>query len=223
MQFGFNKKRMKKMWFVLALFVFAVSGSQAQDAKAGAILDAMSKKYKDMKAFTADFSYNEISASGKSGRVRSGSIAVKGVKFKLNMVGQEIYNNGSEIYSFVKETNEVNVTTYDSSEDSQFSPANIYSIYKKGYRYKFLGEKSIGGKAHEVVELVPTNKGSNISKLVLTIDKGSKTIKNWKITDSSGKNTVFNIVKFGPNVNLSENYFSFDSSKHPGVEIVDLR
>jgi len=214
---------MKKRWFVLALFVFSVSGAQAQDAKAGAILDAMSEEYKAMKAFTAKFSYNEVSASGKSGRVRNGSIAVKGVKFKLNMVGQEIYNNGSEIYSFVKETNEVNVTTYDSSEDSQFSPANIYSIYKKGYRYKFLGEKSIGGKAHEVVELVPTNKGSNISKLVLTIDKGSKTIKNWKITDSSGKNTMFIIVKFGPNASLSENYFSFDSSKHPGVEIVDLR
>ena len=47
------------------------------------------------------------------GKSRSGKIAVKGVKFKLNMAGQEIFNNGSEIYSFVKETNEVNVTEYD--------------------------------------------------------------------------------------------------------------
>ncbi len=211
------------MWFVMALFLFAVSGVQAQDAKAGAVLDAMSEKYKAMKSFTADFSYNEVSASGRSGRVRTGSIAVKGVKFKLNMVGQEIYNNGSEIYSFVKETNEVNVTTYDSSEDSQFSPANIYTIYKKGYQYKLVGEKSIAGKAHEVVELVPLKKGSNVSKLVLTVEKGSKTIKNWKITDSSGKSTVFNISKFGANAVLTDSFFSFNSSKHPGVEIVDLR
>ncbi|MFT4734450.1 MAG: outer membrane lipoprotein carrier protein [Arcticibacterium sp.] len=214
---------MKKMWFIVALVVFALSGAQAQDAKAGGILDAMSKKYKVMKAFVADFSYNEVSASGKSGRIRTGSIAVKGVKFKLNMVGQEIYNDGSEIYSFVKETNEVNVTTYDSSEDSQFSPSNIYSIYKEGYKYSFSGEKSISGKAHEIVELVPMNNASNISKLVLTIDKRTKTIRNWKIIDSSGKSTVFNIVRFVPNANLLEGYFTFDSSKHPGVEIVDLR
>jgi outer membrane lipoprotein carrier protein len=213
---------MKKLWILLALIIASIN-TQAQDAKAGAILDAMSAKYKSMKTFTANFTYGVMSSSGKTGRARAGNIAVKGVKFKLNMAGQEIYNNGSEIYSYVKETNEVNVTEFDASADSQFSPANIYGIYKKGYKYTYKGVKTVGGVTTEVVELVPLKATGNIKKIEISVDKSSKAIKSWKLTDDSGKTTIFDIQKFTPNVNLSDSYFSFISSKYPGVEIVDLR
>jgi outer membrane lipoprotein carrier protein len=213
---------MKKLWILLAFLGVSIAAN-AQDAKAGAVLDAMSAKYRNLKTFTADFTYGALTPSGKAGRARSGNIAVKGIKFKLNMAGQEIYNNGTEIYSFVKETNEVNVTEYDASADAQFSPANIYSIYKKGYKYTYKGEKLIGGKAHETVELVPLKPDSNLKKLQITLDKSTKTVKNWKLTDGSGKVTVFEVLKFKPNVALQDSYFSFNAAQHPGVEVVDLR
>lgn len=214
---------MRKVWVLLVVLLFGSIGSQAQDARAGAILDAMSLKYKNLKTFVADFTYRASSSSGSLGRSKNGSIAVKGTKFKLNMAGQEIYNNGKEIYSFVKETNEVNVTEYDSSEDSQFSPAKIYTIYKSGYKYSFKGEKSVAGQIQETVELIPIKSDGNVKKLEITLEKNSKTIKSWKLTDGSGALTVFDILKFSPNVALADNYFSFNSAKYPGVEIVDLR
>lgn len=214
---------MKKIQVLLVLLLLIGFGANAQDAKAGAVLDAMSSKYKNMKTFTASFSYGVISASGKKGRVRSGSIAVKGVKFKLNMAGQEIYNNGSEIYSYVEETNEVNVTEYDASADSQFSPANIYSIYKKGYKYTYKGTKTVGGASCDMVELIPLKGNGNIQKVEVAVSKTTKEIKSWKLTDGSGKTTAFDIVKFSPNVSLSDSFFSFNTAKHPGVEVVDLR
>jgi outer membrane lipoprotein-sorting protein len=213
---------MNRLWILLALIAFSIS-TNAQDAKAAAILDGMSAKYKNLKTFTADFTYGAINSSGNAGKSRSGKIAVKGVKFKLNMAGQEIFNNGSEIYSFVKETNEVNVTEYDAGSDAQFSPANIYSIYKKGYTYTFKGEKSIAGRVYETIELIPLKIDGNLKKLEITLEKATKTIKNWKITDGSSKVTVFNITKFTPNVSLADTYFSFNTAKYPGVEVVDLR
>ena len=214
---------MKKLIILLFISFFAISASEsiAQDAKAGAVLDAMSAKYKSLKGFKADFSYGVVS-NGKAGRVQKGSIAVKGVKFKLNMVGQEIYNNGSDIYAYVKETNEVNVTEYDASNDGEFSPANIYSIYKKGYKYTYKGAKNIGGVAHDVVELVPNKKG-NVEKIELTVDKASKTIKSWKLYSSPTKYTQFNVLTFTPNSGLADSYFTFNKASHPGVEVVDLR
>lgn len=214
---------MKKIQVLLAFLLLINLGANAQDAKAGAVLDAMSTKYKNMKTFTANFSYGAISASGKKGRVRTGSIAVKGVKFKLNMAGQEIYNNGSEIFSYVEETNEVNVTEYDASADSQFSPANIYSIYKKGYKYTHKGTANIGGVSCDLIELIPLKGNGNIQKVEIGVSKSTKEIKNWKLTDGSGKVTAFDIVKFSPNVALGDSYFSFNTAKHPGVEVVDLR
>ena len=214
---------MKKLVIAFLSFFLISPLLKAQDAKAGAILDAMSANYKKMKTFQAKFTYAPVSAAGKLGVKRNGAIAVKGIKFKLNMVGQEIYNNGSEIYSYVKETNEVNITEFDASESSQFSPANIYNIYKNGYKYTFKGEKSIGGATHEVVELVPLKGDGNVKKLEITVNKSNRNIKNWKIWDSSGKQTVFDIVTFTPNVALADSFFAFNKSKFPGVEVVDLR
>ncbi len=213
---------MKKLKVLVIVMFSSVMMAFGQDAKADAILEAMSAKYKKMQTFKADFSYATVSSAGKIGRKRTGQIAVKGVKFKLNMVGQEIYNNGSEIYSFVKETNEVNITEYDDSADSQFSPANIYNIYKKGYKYKYNGSTNISGTSYDVVELVPIKK-NNVSKVELVVDKNSKILKRWKLWDSSGKQTVFDVSNFVANPTLSDNYFKFNTANYPGVEVVDLR
>lgn len=212
----------RNVFLLVGLFLLHLS-SYAQDAKASAILDAMSAKYKAMKTFKADFAYTPVSSAGKLGRKRMGDIAVKGIKFKLNMVGQEIFNNGSEIYSFVKETNEVNVTEFDASADSQFSPANIYSIYKKGYKYTYKGEKNLGTTKCDVIELIPLKGNGNVKKLEIAVNKSNKEIKQWKLWDGNGSQTVFDIIQFTPNVPLSDSFFTFNTAKYPGVEVVDLR
>jgi outer membrane lipoprotein carrier protein len=213
---------MTRLLSILFLSLFTISVN-AQDAKARGILDKMSAKYKAMSSFSANFAYGNMSASGKKGRMSTGSILAKGVKFKLNMAGQEIFNNGKELYTFVKETNEVNITTYDSSEESPFSPSNIYGIYKKGYNYKFVKEEKIVGKTVEVIELVPQKKGGNVSKIQIGVNKADKSIANWKIWDNSGKITVFEVSAFKPNVAASDASFLFNTGKYPGVEVIDLR
>lgn len=213
---------MTRLLSILFLSLFTISVN-AQDAKARGILDKMSAKYKAMSSFSANFAYGSMSASGKKGRMSTGSILAKGVKFKLNMAGQEIFNNGKELYTFVKETNEVNITTYDSSEESPFSPSNIYGIYKKGYNYKFIKEEKIVGKTVEVIELVPQKKGGNVSKIQIGVNKADKSIANWKIWDTGGKITVFEVSAFKPNVAASDASFVFNTGKYPGVEVIDLR
>lgn len=213
---------MTRVLSIVFLSLFTIS-SWAQDAKARVILDKMSAKYKAMSSFSANFAYGSMSPSGKKGRMSTGSILTKGVKFKLNMAGQEIYNNGKELYTYVKETNEVNITEYDSSEDSPFSPSNIYTIYKKGYDYKFIKEETVGGKVLEIIELKPQKKGGNVSKIQIGVNKSDKSIANWKITDTGGKITVFELSAFKPNVAANDATFNFNTAKYPGVEVIDLR
>jgi outer membrane lipoprotein-sorting protein len=207
----------------IVFFSLFTIGSWAQDTKARGILDKMSAKYKAMSSFSANFAYGSVSTSGKKGRMSTGSILAKGVKFKLNMAGQEIYNNGKELFTYVKETNEVNITEYDSSEDSPFSPSNIYTIYKKGYNYKFVKEENIGGKTLEIVELIPQNKDGNVNKIQIGVNKADQSIANWKIWDNGGKITVFEVSAFKPNVPASDASFTFNKGKYPGVEVIDLR
>ncbi|MCA0365470.1 MAG: outer membrane lipoprotein carrier protein LolA [Spirosomataceae bacterium] len=204
-------------------FSIVFSPALAQDKKAESILDAMSAKYKALKTFNANFTYGVEGATGKLSNVFTGNVTVKGNKFKLKTAGQEIFNNGKEVYTYVKETNEVNISDYNPNDDSDFSPSKIYTIYKKGYKYKFKEENAVGGVSYEVVELSPTNGKSNVKMIQITVNKKDKSIKNWKVWDKSGKKTVFRIDKFVPNAPAADAMFIFDKSKYPGVEIVDLR
>lgn len=217
-------KNMKKInAFLLVVMLFLSSSSVfAQDKTAGAILDKMSSKYKAMKSFNATFSYRVKNSSGKLGPVKNGSVVATGVKFKLLMAGQEIYNNGSQISTYVKELNELNITEYDSSDDSDFSPTKIYTIYKNGYKYSLKGSKNVNGVATNTIELIPLKKG-NISKINIDVAKSDNSIQAWEMVDSKGNTTIFKIKSFKSNVPVNNNLFNFNTASHPEVEIIDLR
>ncbi len=192
--------------------------SYAQDSKAGAIIDAMQKKYKAMKSFSASFSYG---ADGTK-QTLNGDITVKGQKYRLKLAGQELFNNGKEIATYIKETNEVNISEYEPS-DNDLNPARVYTFDKKGYRYVFVEEVKEAGETYEVIELSPEKKGSQIAKVKIKLNKKDKSVKSWIITDKNGKRQTFKVNKFTPNLNVDDKYFAFDKSKYPGVEINDLR
>lgn len=212
-----------KKGFLIILVLLLSFQINAQDKKAEVILDAMSAKYKSMKAFNANFTYGVEGANQKLTNVFTGNVTVKGNKFRLKTAGQEIFNNGKDLYTYVKETNEVNISDFNPNDDSDFSPTKIYNIYKKGYKYVFKEEKKEGAAVYEVVELSPTSTKSNVAKLQITVNKGDKSIKSWKVWDKSGKKTVFKIDKFMPNVAAADAMFTFEKAKYPGVEVVDLR
>lgn len=210
---------MNKNIFLLAicLIINAVE-VKAQDSKAGVIIDAMQKKYKSMKAFSASFAYG---ADGST-QVLQGNITVKGQKYRLKTSGQEIYNNGKEVSTYIKETNEVNISDYEPS-DNDLNPSKIYSFDKKGFRYLFIQEVKEGAETYEVIELSPEKKGTQVSKVKIKLNKKDKSVKSWTITDKSGKRQTFKVSNFVPNVPVDDKYFVFDKSKFPGVEVNDLR
>lgn len=194
-----------------------------KDQKATAILDEMSKKYQNMKSFSASFTYGTEGNNAKMTENYKGDVTVKGAKFKLKLAGQEVFANGKDLYTYVKETNEVNITEFDPAMQEEFSPTKIYTIYKKGYKYVFLEEVKEGSQFYEVVELSPEDKSSKIAKLQIKVNKSDKSVKSWKIWDKSGKRTVFRVDKFMPNAPADDKIFTFDKKLYPGVEVVDLR
>ncbi|GAB3927401.1 LolA family protein [Larkinella terrae] len=209
---------MKKLALLWALVVGLSLPSIAQkDKKASDVLDAMSAKYKALNSYKASFTYTGDGSNYK------GELTVKKVAFRLKLAGQEVFTDGKTMSTYIKETNEVNVQDYDAGAAGDFNPTKIYSIYKQGYNYKYIGEQKQGGQAVDVVELIPEKKGTQIVKVQISVNKADKQIKGWKLTDKTGKVTSYTIDKFTPNVAVPDSYFVFDKSKYPGVEVVDLR
>ncbi|MBC8154525.1 MAG: outer membrane lipoprotein carrier protein LolA [Bacteroidetes bacterium] len=209
---------MKKIAILLSLVAGLLSPVLAQkDTRAGTVLDAMSAKYKALGSYQTAFTYTSGKESYK------GDVTVKATKFRLKLAGQEVFNDGQTLSTYVKESNEVNVQDYEEGTSGEFNPTTIYSIYKKGFSYKFLKEIKQGGRTLEVVELVPEKKKSQIAKLQISVDKADKSVRSWTITNKDGQVTTYVINKFTPNIAVADSYFAFDKSKYPGVEVVDLR
>ncbi len=211
---------MKRIFFVAALLLSHLLHSQ-NNKRAATILDAMSTKYKSMTSFRVAFTYtNEGAAANDSYK---GEATVQGTKFRLKMAGQEIFNDSKTMTTYIKETNEANITNYDPKEIGDVDPTRIYTVYKKGYKYLFVEETTEKGRAYEVVELSPEKKDAKITKILIKIDKKDKSVKSWKVTQKNGQKLIFKVDKFTPNVPVTDKYFVFDKSKYPDVELVDLR
>ena len=214
---------MNKVIFSIILSIFSFTFLSAQyDQKALAILDAVSLKYQKMPAFKADFKYALKSDVEKIDESFNGSLTVKGNKYHLKMKDQEIYNDQTTIWTYLKESNEVNITDND-PKDNDFTPARIYMMYKKGYKYAFVEESTIDGKVCEIVDLTPEDRSNDIFRIRMVVDKKEKLIKSWEVSEKKGRRYNFSIFKLEPAVQVKDNYFQFDKAKHPNVYTVDLR
>jgi outer membrane lipoprotein-sorting protein len=199
----------------LLIFTLLCTGNLAfsQSNKAIPYIDAMQKKFKSMASFAANFTYQS-----DGGGLMTGSITVKGNKFRLKTSGQEIFNNGKEVSTYIKEINEVNISNFDPSE-GDLSPAKIYSFDKKAYKMNLVSDAGSLVK----IDLSPNAKSAQVQKISIQINKSDSNVKEWTIVNKSGKKQNFKVTKLTPNAGVDDKYFSFDKKAYPGVEINDLR
>ena len=213
---------MKKSIFAVVLALFAVQAFAQYDPKALEILEAMSKKYKAIEAFEANISYTLTNDVEKINEEFKGKITVKGEKFRLVLPEQEVINNGSTVWTYLPEAKEVNIDNFDPNSDD-VNPSKIYEIYKKGFKYLYLSDKTEGGVLCEEVDLVPDKKDAQYFKIKMMIVKKDKSIQSWTMYDKAGNRYKYTITKFNPGLKVDDAFFTFDPKKYPGVEVVDLR
>ena len=200
----------------------ALPAAAQQDPKAGKILDQMSAKYQALKAYQASFTQTLENPAAKVKQNLSGDITVSGEKFRLKMSGQEVINNGTTTWTYLKNENEVNVS--DSDPDSQeMSPSQIYTMYKKGYKYTYVGQETEGGEALDVIELSPESRQNDVFKVRLKVRKKDTSVKSWQMFKKNGNRYTFLIKNFKPNPVVDANTFAFDKARYKGVKVVDLR
>jgi outer membrane lipoprotein carrier protein len=211
---------MKKYSFITVLMFVGRLAIAQYDPKALEILEAMSKKYKAIPTFEANITNILTNASDGVKEESKVKITVKGEKFKLLLEGQEVINNGTTVWTYLPSAKEVNIDNFDPKSDD-VNPIKIFDIYKSGFKYLYLGDKTEVG--FEEVDLVPEKKNAQYFKIKMMISKKDKSIQSWTMFDKSGNRYKYLITKFTPNVKVDDSFFGFDTKKYPGVEVIDLR
>jgi outer membrane lipoprotein-sorting protein len=213
---------MKKTVLVLlgALFIKVAVGQY--DPKALEVLEAMSKKYKSITAFEASLTSSLVNESANVKDEFKGKITVKGDKYRLELPEQQVYNNGTTVWTFLPEQKEVNIDNFDPKSDD-LNPSKIFDMYKKGFKYLLVGDKAEAGILCDEIDLVPEKKDAQYFKIKMMISKKDKSVASWTMFDRGGNRYKYIITKFTPNVKVEDSFFNFDVKAHAGVEVSDLR
>lgn len=215
---------MKTLYITAVLLCTGMLASaQTNDPAAKEVLDGISAKFKTFKTVKAAFSYKVENAAGKVLSTKAGTIQMKSTKYRVSFSGQEIFCDGITVWNYDKESNEVTINKLDAS-GGMITPQKLFTnFYDKDFLYILNGEKKIGTKTIQEIEMTPVDKSKPFHKVYLQIDKTAKTIYSTKVLENAGNRYTYTVSSMNTNTELADNVFIFDKSKYPGVNEVDLR
>jgi outer membrane lipoprotein-sorting protein len=198
-------------------------GMGKNDADAKKVLDDVSSKFKSFKTVNASFNLKIENAAGKVLGSKKGIVSMKGNKYRVSVTGQEIFFDGSNIWTYDNSSNEVQITKFDESAN-MITPQKLFTnFYDKDFLYKLNGETKSAGKTMQEVELTPIDKSKPFFKVLVNINKNSKTISNTKVFEKNGNRYTYSVSSMKTNTAIPDALFVFDAKKYPNVELVDLR
>ena len=193
----------------------------AQDPKATAILNEVTKVYTAATTIEANFTLQIENKAQGIKETKRGKISQKGKKFSVDLGKQKLLCDGKKTYTHLVDLKELQINDYEADNQDDISPSNFFSFYKKGFSYTYGGEKKVNGKKLQLINLVPTNKKKNYSKVELFVNKRNQ-VETAMIFDKNGSKYTIAVSNVVTNKPIDDKLFVFDKKKYPGVEITDL-
>ena len=198
---------MKKIGFMLVAAILTTS-SFAQSAKS--VLDKAASTITSQQGIKAHFKMTTTTGN------TSGTIAIKGKKFYATTPQATVWFDGKTQWTYVKNSDEVNVSNPTDAQLQAINPYNFINLYKRGYAYTM---NNAG--ADYVVHLTATSPERKIKELFISVNKNNYQPKQIKMLQGK-KWTTFDISNIKKE-KIADSQFRFNSKDFPKAEIIDLR
>lgn len=187
-------------------------GMAAQSsAEARKVLDRAASVISKKSGASASFSMS----NAKTGQI-SGTIAIKGSKFHATTPQATVWYDGKTQWTYLKQTDEVNVTTPNAARQASMNPYAFINLYKSGYTLSV----STKGQNREV-RMVAQDKSKDISEAYVYVNKQTSVVSSVRICRKNQWTTI-TISNF-KQANLPDSEFTFNKKNYPNAEVIDLR
>jgi outer membrane lipoprotein-sorting protein len=217
---------MKKLWLLALLSVtFGATAQEMEtekgDKKSNEILEKLTAKTESYKTIRAEFSYKMKNTEAEIDETTDGTILVRDDKYRLIISGQVVISDGTTLWTYIEDANEVQINSAGESEES-ITPSKLLTSYNKDYKSKFVRESFQYGTTVNIIDLTP-DEGKTYSKVRVVIDKQKDQLLEITIFDKNGSTYAYIINKFETDIELNDSEFTFDPKEYPDVDIVDMR
>lgn len=202
---------MKKIMLFALMSILTLGMYAGNTPTAKQVLDKTAALVGKKSGAQADFRI----ANAKIGNT-SGTIAIKGNKFSARTPEATVWFNGKTQWTYMKKTDEVNVSTPTQAQQTQMNPLTFINLYKTGFN---LSMKTVEGKYE--VRMVAQNKKRTIQEMYIVIDPKTYAPTQVRMRQKESWTTI-NITNFKAK-SQSDAIFTFNKKDFPSAEIIDLR
>ncbi len=219
------KQKMKKILLTITALIIVFTINAQKEEKAREVLEQLTAKTKSYSSIKIKFKYIIDNRAESMKDTIKGTIYLKGDMFKLFFQGNEIFSDGITLWTLQLDAGEITINDVDTEDNDALNPANVLTMYEKGFKYRFMGEIKNSGKSYYQIDLFPEDpKEKSYSIVKLKIDKANMHLSSVKMVGKDGIDYTIDLIQFKPNVKVVDSMFSFDKTKYPkNIEINDMR
>jgi len=219
---------MKKFSSLVLVFsiLFSLNGfcqTAQNDPKALEVLNKASAAYNKAGGVKAGFIIKILAKGGTVKDNLSGSIMLKGSKFKLDTGDMTTWFDGINQWVYIQTNNEVNLSKPSAKELLMINPVNVFQLYNHGFTSKLLADKAENGKKFYQVELKPNAKTDITLSIVASFDKSTYRPISITITNKDKSGSKISIGSYLTGQAYTDAQFAFQPKEYPNTEVVDLR
>jgi chaperone LolA len=212
---------MKSFIKMITILIVILSFNMLHAQKADDILKDLSTQTNAYENIKASFSYKMQNTAADIDESTNGTLIVAGNKYNLNIAGQIVISDGSTLWTYIPDSEEVQIN--EVSEEEGFSPNKLLSSYNDEYDAEMMEDLNKEGVSFYQLKLTPKDENSNFDYVVLVVNKEKMQLANFIMHDFDGNIFSYEIKQFITNSDIPDGSFSFDEAAHPNVEVIDMR
>jgi len=207
---------MKTKNIIACLFLlFATQVVNAQN-NAEALIRVLVDQIKSHQNVEMTFNY-QISPQGeKVGDSEKGHAWLQGEAYKVEMADEQTISDGKTIWMYLVEEEEVMIS--NATEGTDNTPLKVLTSLDDNYVATFTG---IDTQGIATIELA--NPKGQYKRVTLKINAKKSELKSADIYLEDGSKFVINVEEMKFDQKLDDKFFTFDTKKHPKVDVIDMR
>ena len=196
-------------------FLFAAQAVSAQN-NTEAFIRLIINQLKSHKNIEMTFNY-QISPDGKNlGETEKGHAWLQGEAYKVEMAHQQTISNGTTIWTYFVDAEEVMVS--NASEGVDNTPLKVLTSLDENYVASLTG---IDANGIATVELA--NPAGQYKRVTLKINTKKVELKGADVYFEDSNKFVITVEEMKYDQELDDKFFTFDTKKHPNVDVIDMR
>ena len=206
---------MKARKIIIGLVLLLAAQAVNAQNNAEAIIRLMVNQMKSHKNVEMTYQY-QVNAEGLTTEAQQGKAWLQGEAYKVEMVEQQIISDSKTIWTYLIDEEEVMISNAADGVDN--TPLKLLTSLDENYAATLTGMDAQGNATIELA-----NPKGQYKRVTLKANASKLAINSLDVYLDDGTKLMITIDEMKFDQELGDKFFTFDTKKHPKVDVIDMR